>query len=498
VKHKHLALTLGVLITSTLILLVSCKKINESTTLGDGLIPAVDNITTFDTTLTVEAFNDTFSIATDTTYYNSSYTHFLGQINNDPFFGKTDAKIFLELKPSYYKYTFSNSPDSLHIDSVVLVLDYVEGYGDTAVMQTVNVYEIPQSSNFGDTLLTIRKSNYAKGGLLGSRTFDPRRLRDSIKAYQDTTVNQLRIRLDDSFGQRLLSYDTSSTGNNGAYISDSAFRAHFKGFALESVSGNAILGFNLEGTNTKLAIYYKDSNGDPGTVPTPLWDTVVAYFKFVENQQSAFANYIARDYTGTPLAAAVNNGTTGTPDDLVYIQSTPGSFATIKIPALGGLSNRVVHRAEVIMEQVHDASDTLFPPVNLYLDAYDSSVLAFRTIPYNITFDATGNSNLPNFGVSPFNTKDALGNNIKSWHFDITRYVQHVVNDTEPIYDLRLFCPLYIRELYRPGPAGSNSTLVRIPVNAAAGKGRVRLAGNTGIADTNPQRMRVRIVYSKI
>ena len=128
-KHKHLALTLGVLITSTLILLVSCKKINESTTLGDGLIPAVDNITTFDTTITVEAFNDTFSIATDTTYYSSSYTHFLGQINNDPFFGKTDAKIFLELKPPSYKYTFSNKPDSLHIDSVVLVLDYVEGYG---------------------------------------------------------------------------------------------------------------------------------------------------------------------------------------------------------------------------------------------------------------------------------------------------------------------------------------------------------------------------------
>src|SRR5205085_3910739 len=124
------------------------------------LIPAVDNITTFDTTLTVEAFNDTFTIATDTTYYSSSYTHFLGQINNDPFFGKTDAKIFLELKPPSYKYTFSNSPDSLHIDSVVLVLDYVEGYGDTSVMQTVNVYEIPQSSNFGDTLLTIRKSNY--------------------------------------------------------------------------------------------------------------------------------------------------------------------------------------------------------------------------------------------------------------------------------------------------------------------------------------------------
>ena len=130
-KQKQLALTLGVLFTSTLILLISCKKINESTTLGGDLIPAVDNITTFDTTLTVAAFNDTFTLTSDTTYYDRGNTHFLGQINNDPFFGKTDAKLFLELKPGFYKFTFGNKPDSLHIDSVVLILDYVETYGDT-------------------------------------------------------------------------------------------------------------------------------------------------------------------------------------------------------------------------------------------------------------------------------------------------------------------------------------------------------------------------------
>lgn len=490
-KQKYPALTLGALITS-LLLVFSCKKINESTTLGGNLIPEVDNITTFDTTLTVEAFNDTFSFAADSTVYDNTPTHYLGQINADPLFGKTDARLFLELKPSSFRHTFANRPDSLHIDSVVLILDYVETYGDTTTFQTVNVYEIANEFRY-DTVYKIRENNLVKAGLLGSRTFQPLILNDSIKAYKDTTVNQLRIRLDDAFGQRLLNYDTTTAnGKENAYSTDSAFRSKFKGFALESVSGNALMGFNLNGANTKLAIYYKDDNGGK---PVDKWDTTFSYFTF--GIRSASANLITRDHTGTPLAASVN-GSSGTPDDLIYIQATPGSFATIKIPALANLSNRVVHRAELIMEQVHHPSDTTFPPANLYLDAYDPTASNFRVIPYDVQFDQTGGINLGSFGSTGINTKDPSGKNIKSWRFDITRYVQHVVNDTEPVYTLRLSSPYYVRELYRPGPPGSTSTLTPVTVNAAAGKGRVRLAGNTGINDTNPQRMRLRIVYSKI
>ena len=488
-KHKQLALTLGALIIAALVLLFSCRKINEATTLGGGLIPVVDNIYTFDTTLSVEAFSDTFSIANDTTLYDYTFTHFLGQINNDPFFGKTDAKLFLELKPPSIKYTFSDVSDSLHLDSVVLILDYVQTYGDTLPDQTVNVYEIPQNSNFGDTSLPIRKSNYDKGALLGSRTFSPSVLNDSVRAYKDTTVNQLRIRLNDAFGQRLLSYDTS--GSNGAYLSDSAFRSHFKGFALESVSGNAIMGFDLTGANTKLAIYYKDDNGDS---PVEKWDTTVAYFPFSPGF-SYSANFMERDYSGTAVADAAGGAE---PDDVIYIQNTPGTFATIKIPGLPNLSNRIVHRAELIMEQLYDPnrSDSVFPPAKLYLDAYDSSVPAFRAIPYDLSIDGSGNTNLNSFGVNPLDTKDASGNNIKSWRFNITRYVQHVVNDTEPAYDLRLSAPFYYRELYRPGAAGSTSTVARIFVNDAIGNGRVMLRGGT-IAN-GAQKMRLRIVYSKI
>ena len=489
-KHKHLALTLGTIITSSLILLFSCKKLNDSTSLGSGLIPPIDNINTFDTTLEVLAFNDTFSILTDTTFYSSLYTHYLGHIENDPFFGKTDAKIYLELKPSQYKFTFLNRPDSLHIDSVVLVLDYTDTYGDTMSLQTVNVFEIPQSSDFGDTSYSLRRSEYAKGQLLGSRTFAPHILNDSIKVFQDTTANQLRIRLDNAFGQRLLDYDTSvASGREDAYSSDSVFQTKIKGFALESTSGNAIMGFNMKGANTKLAIYYKDDNNSSDPAKS---DTAVAYFSFSLNPTSVSDSYIKRDYAGTPLEASVN-GTTA-PDDFVYIQTTPGSFATLKIPGLAGLENNIIHRAELVMEQVYDVQDTIFPPANLYVDAYDTTVKNYRTIPYDVSFDFNGNSNLNSFGISPFLSKDPAGNNIRVWRFNLTRYVQHVVNKTEPAYDMRLFSPFYVNELYRAGGFTAGSDTLSVSVNNQVGRGRVRLGGG----NHPTQKMRLRIVYSKI
>lgn len=495
-KNKYAALLPGVIILSTLILLFSCKKINEATELGGDLIPAVDNIHTFDTTLEIEAFTDTFTLATDSTLSLSTFDHYLGVITNDHFFGKTDARIFLELKPSSYKYTFANKPDSLHIDSVVLVLDYKETYGDTVMPQTVNVYEIGgQSTDFWfDSVTRFRKNNIPKLGLLGSRTFEPRILNDSIKAYQDTTANQLRIRLNDAFGQRLLNYDT--VGASGAYSSDSSFREKFKGFALESVSGNAIMGFDLTGINTKLAIYYKDDNND---APVDKWDTLVTYFNFT--QLSASSNYIQRDYTGTPLAAAAG-GTT--PDNIIYIQNTPGTYATIKIPGLAGLSNRIVHRAELIMEQVHDVSDSLFPPPpRLYVDAYDSGISQFRTVPYDLSYDYSSlASNIDAFGGNPFRALDGAGNSINTWHFDLSRYVQHVVNRTEPAYNLRVYAPVYTINQYG-GTGTALGDAIRVYVNSTVDglgtpvKGRVRLYGGDP-TKINPQRMRLRIVYSKI
>ncbi|MBK7560467.1 MAG: DUF4270 family protein [Chitinophagaceae bacterium] len=490
-KYKYPAVSFSAIIATVVILFSACKKINESTNLGAGLIPPVDNITTFDTSISIQAFNDTFGLVNDSQYLSRNEEFFLGRINSDPFFGKTDARLFLELKPIFYKFAFANShPDSLHIDSVVLVLSYVDTYGDTLTPQTVNVYEIDQSSDFKrDSFYLIRKNSFTYSNLLGSKTFSPQSLDDSVKVYKDTTKNQLRIRLNNSFGTRLLGYD--SVGNTGAYSNDSVFRTKFKGFALQSMNtGEAVMGFSLPSINTKLAIYYRYEKN-------LLKDTSVAYFGFngasaSDVGASAAANYIQRDYSGTPFLATVGGPT---PDPMVYIQNSPGSFATIKIPDLGGLSNRLIHRAELIVEQLYHPLDTIFrTPELLYLDASDPSITAnykFRTVPYDFQYTPSG-FDLSSFGCLPQSGIDPLGNKIKIWKFNLSRYVQHVLTRTQSLYDLRLFAPFTINEQYGI-PPGTDQVFPFF-VNPTIVKGRIRVGGG----NHPTQRMRLRLIYSKL
>lgn len=492
-KNRKIVLSFIAIVATVAIVFSACKKINEATELGGGLIPPVDNITTFDTLLTVQAFNDTFGLANDSQYLAKNEEFFLGKINNDPFFGQTDARLFFELKPQFFKYSFANRPDSLFIDSVVLVLGYVETYGDTNTAQTVNVYELDQSNNFrSDTAYLIRKSDLTYSNLLGSRTFIPRTLDDSVKAFRDTTSNQLRIRLDNSFGTRLLSYDSAG---NGAYAGDSLFRQRFKGFALQSMgAGNAVMGFDLTSFNTKLAIYYRYDKRVVSTVQK--LDTTVAYFTFSGN--CAAANFVKRDYSGTPTLASINNGSA--PDPILYLQNSPGTFANLKLTGLAGLSNRVIHRAELIVEQLYDISDSTFrPPDYLYLDAYDPTIsnnYKFRTIPYDLSYTSSGVLNLGAFGCIPVRSIDNFGNPIRQWKFNISRYVQHVLTGTQTLYDLRLSAPFSLNEQFGI-PPGTDAN-VGILINPAIVKGRVRVVGNTGPLDTNPRRLRLRLIYSKL
>lgn len=122
--------------------------------------------------------------------------------------------------------------------------------------QRVRVYELGPSTNFKiDSFYTLRNQYFTDyAGLLGSKDFFPYQLDDSVKTFEDTTTGQLRIRLNNSFGQRLLNYDTTN-----AYASGSAFKTNFRGFAIEADQsfGNALMAFGLvDNANTKLAIYY--------------------------------------------------------------------------------------------------------------------------------------------------------------------------------------------------------------------------------------------------
>jgi hypothetical protein len=283
---------------------------------------------------------------------------------------------------------------------------------------------------------------------------------------------------------RLLNYDTTN-----AYQSDSAFKTYFNGFAVvpqNNGSANGLIGISL--LNTKLAFYIRYKNGDK-------IDTSTVYF--APGATSAIANYIKREYNGAEITAAVQ-GTE--PDELVYIQSSPGAFSKIKIPGLSDLNNRVVHLAELTVEQVHDPLSSIFtPPGYLYLDAYDTEKQRYRTVPFDVALTPTDGSqdgdsvsyNISNteaFGMIGKLATDGLGNSIYQWKFNISRYVQHVVNDTEAAHELRLYSPFpTIR---------ANSSGIEQFINSGQpyAIGRVRVGGGNHPA----QKMRLRIVYSKL
>ncbi|HRO86046.1 MAG TPA: DUF4270 domain-containing protein [Niabella sp.] len=491
---KNFIFLFGVLSVCTAILFFSCKKINLPTDVGLDVIPEVDNIHTFDTTLEVVAYNGIFDIANDSTRSYKTYPQFLGLIDNDPIFGKTDARMFFELLPGT-RIPFPNTPDKLTLDSVVLVMSYIETYGDTAAVQTIRVSELAQSNIFKDSAYLIKNNPFVTSKVLGSKTIIPFKLKDSVNiahTEDSATLRQMRIRLDDSFGDRLLNYDTS--GVNNAYHSDSTFRTFFKGFALQSISGgNAIMGFSLAGS--KLAVYYRNENKTTaGKI-----DTSVTYFRFANYSPSA--NYIHRDYSGTQVLATANDDI---PDNLVYIQSQPGTFATLKIPGLKALPKSIIHLAELSMESVYDSKDTLFSaPDALFMDTYDSSVSKFVTIPYSqqvinlmdnfgISY-GYGVSNYAEFGSFPNSGFDLAGNVIKKWRFNLTRYVQNVLINKAKPYNLRLYAPKSM--LIYNGETPTENTQVTIePFSTIVyGVGRVRLGGG----NQPGQKMKLRVVYSK-
>lgn len=469
---------------SLLLIITSCKKLNEATDLGDEILPGVDGVNTFDTTLTVEAYNSIFDPVKDSIYIGSASDHIFGSITNDPFVGKTAATIFLQLKPEIFPWTFNGvKKDSLYIDSVVMVLGWTGNWGDTTIQQHVNVYEMDQSNVFrADSFYLVRNKSFAYSNLLGGKDFFPYQLNDSIKAFQDTTAGQLRVRLNNTFGRRLLDYDTTN-----AYKTDSAFGANVKGFAIvpDSFQGNALMSFALyNNPKTKLAIYYRYTKGGQD-------DTTVSYFGFTAT--SAHHNHISRNFTGSSLAVA---SASTTADQFIYLLNTPGSYATVKVPGLRNLSNRVINRAEFIVEQVYDLSDNYFtPPDGILLDVYDSSISNYKFTPFDYVPDNSGTGNIA-YGVYGRNTFDGAGNPIRVWKFVITRYVQNILTGKEPVHDFRLVSARIVAGKVRTGFSSNTGDYTDFvtAINSQYAIGRVRVGGG----DHPTQRMRLRIIYTKI
>jgi hypothetical protein len=462
----------------------SCQKI-DATSIGGNLIPPVDNVNTFDTTLDVITDVNFLFDSTGVTYADE---HALG-VMDDPEFGRTSANIYFEVLPS----TIGSYPflprDSIQgrIDSVILSLTYTGLYGDSNSVENLTVYEIAQTAVLNDSLYQVTGQDLPVAGALSQPiTVNFTTLNDPklVRPGKDTAVsvpNVLRIPLNTSFGQRLVNYDTSN-----AYKSDTVFRTYFKGLAIKADTNTsplkkALAYFNLTAATTRLYVYYRANAGAK-------LDTAFAEFSFSSSRSGRKnANIIKRNTTGTNYAANVGNPSKV--QDRLYIQSAPGSYASVYIPGLKGLTNRVVHKAELIAPTISSAGDNNFRTPLLFLDLIDSANSRFKTVQNDFMGDRTnGTYNITSFGGV-----------IKGdeYRFDLSRYVQGIVTRKDTVYSLRLSAPFYTFTNYSiPNVNPPVATPISFPflVNTRIAAGRVILAG--GSHPTN--RMRLRIIYSKI
>jgi Domain of unknown function (DUF4270) len=445
------------------------------------LIPPVDNIHTFDTTLTVIANN--FDTPDCDSVYRTDL-HAFGFIPNDPYFGKTTANMYFELKPQYYPFKFpAADKDSLLLDSAVLVLHYANSYGDTLSPQKVLVHKLLDQFSADTTYTTCDVFNFDNANVIGEQTFVPARLTDSVHALNEEASNQLRIRLTDAFAKTFI------TDSSEIFKTDTTFKFYFKGFALiadQVFGGNAINYFDLGNTDTRLSFYFRTSLSN-------VKDTTRIDFPFT--YYSGEANAVIRERGTSEITNNVNHLPAG--DSIIYIQTSPGSYAELKIPGLSGLSNRVIHRAELIVEQVYSGlpSDVyLTTPDYLYLDTKDTST---NGTYYPIPCDFTTSSGQPDFayfgGIKKI-VDDGSGHQVSRYVFNISRYVQSIVTKAANNATLRLQSPYDITNKIAIVDRCNNLIgPFSFPLNNIA-DGGVKLNGTNG---TNT-RIRLHIIYSTL
>jgi len=468
---------------SLLLLLSNCTKI-KTTDLGADLIPPIDRVSTFDTLLPVITDNLLLSdsalplIGKD--YSGKATEHILGSITQDPLFGKTDATIFLELKPPAYKYYFENVPDSLTLDSVILCMKWNRTWGDTLAAQTIDVFRVTEPIR-RDTAYST-KAQFTYSTLLGTRTFTPSILDDSIPLRTHKVVNQLRIRLSDAFGRDLLLQDSA---DGRPFANDSLYRSYLKGFAMvprttgAGATANALMGMALSDTSTGLIFYYR-------CIKNGKTDTLSRRFPFDNQLLSGSANRILRDRKGSEMEKYLAPSVTG--DSLLYLQTTPGTYAQVYAPALTSFKaskgNVLIHLAELVASEVLENPPARFltPPNLLYADYYDSA--AKVRLPFGPDGFPTGTYDPSSLGGLKKTTATPGGLAYTAYGLYITRHVQSIVSRNRPNVPITVYTPYLV----------SYSQLnLFFGVNPLA-TGRVRLGG--GSHRSRP--MKLRIVYTRI
>ncbi len=406
-----------ILSLSISICLTSC---DESSVVGLDVQPPNDllNVDYQDTTTIYTITQKGDSLITD----ESLITTGLGLIGKyiDPVFGTSSASMYTQVRlPSNIAATtFGTLPIC---DSIILSLVY-EGtaYGKKdRKQQKLNVYQVAQSMSTASTYYsnsTLSKNSVdltaADGYLFYPRLLDS--MTTTTIAGDIKLKPQLRVLLDNSFGQLLL--NNQSTGN---LATDADFQSFFNGIYITTENTTTLPGegniLHFKMGESKITLYYHNSNATNN-------DTLS--YDFSLGSVARF-NHFEHDYSSAlidPLLnGQINVATPPTQNGTVFVQSMSGVRTKIKFPYLmNWVSEGLIgiNKAELVI-----SVDT-----NL-LDLYklDTFAAPAALILFGINDDGTTFA-IPDAFEGATYFGGTLNSSTIQYRFNIARYIQQVLD----------------------------------------------------------------------
>ena len=332
---------------------------------------------------------------------------------NDPDVGKTESSFYsqLRLPVDNVDFAVNGSLSDIVLDSVVLTLEYADYYGSLDA-QSFEVLELSEDMYIDSAYYNGKSfaSNPTNLVVPGSRVQVPDPI-TSVFTPTDSTSAQLRLKLNNSFGQKIM----NESGNVTLSDNDN-FVQFLKGIEVkvnnpgQATNEGAILLFNLISLNSSVTLYYRD---------TVAKDTLS--FDLLMNTNCARVNKNVHDYSGTLVANQLADSTLGA--DRVYVQGLQGLKTEINLTDIMRLkdSNIIINKA-VLKIPVDNTAGNDFDPIEQILIVRNEDDLKYLLLDQTMF---AGQAGLDNVG-GQWNEDDS------QYEFTITRYLNNVLNGNFP------------------------------------------------------------------
>lgn len=368
----------------------SCNKpvLNENATLPSNSLGVE-----FTDTLTLK----TYTVREDSLKTDGLAINLLGFVD-EPVFGRNAASIYAQFSLPVDNI---NLGSNLTVDSVVLSLQYAGSYGRFNLPVNLNVYRITDRL-YADSAYYSGRTFGTQTTVLGSLTNYAPNITDSVAhTFPHDTSNhapQMRIRLDNSFGQDILNQSGSSNVTD-----NDAFLNYFGGLYIApdtTKPGTGMLYFDLGASESKLSIYYND--------------TVV---NFYIDSRAETVTHFKHNYAGSSVAGVLNSSNPNG-DNLVFAQSMAGVKGKVFVPYIKNLGNIAINKAELEMTVVSD-NGNYDNPYQLIANGIDS-LGANALLPDQLISDSY-------FGGYKTSETDG-GTDVVRYKINLARYYQGLVN----------------------------------------------------------------------